>query len=84
MGTGLAWNCGGVLQRAQSRDLGRQGSGAEMLEVVMEVDAWDKACDMLANGMTPQQACHETHPNPPLSIPRKRKAKAPLGQEVRA
>ena len=55
-----------------------------MLEVVTEVDAWDKACDMLANGMTPQQACHETHPNPPLSIPRERKAIVPLGQEVRA
>jgi hypothetical protein len=51
-----------------------------MMEVVTEVDAWYKACDMLANGMTPQQACHEAHPNAPLCILGARKAVLPLDQ----
>ena len=51
-----------VLQRAQSADMGQLGSGGEPMEVITEVDAWDKACAILESGCTPQQAraltCH--------------------------
>ena len=45
-----------VLQRAQSADMGQLGSGGEPMEVITEVDAWDKACVILESGCTPQQA----------------------------
>ena len=46
-----------MLQRAQSADMGQLGSGGEPMEVITEVDAWDKACAILESGCTPQQAC---------------------------
>lgn len=47
----------GWLQRAQSADMGQLGTGLEAMEVITEVDAWDKACSILESGCTPQQAC---------------------------
>ena len=46
---------GSCLQRAQSRDLGQLGASGEALEVITEVDAWDKARSALESGLTPQQ-----------------------------
>ena len=37
------------------------------MEVVTEVDAWDKACDALTGGLTPQQALPFTPPDLNLS-----------------
>ena len=36
--------------------MGQLGSGGEPMEVITEVDAWDKACSILESGCTPQQA----------------------------
>ena len=46
---------GSCLQRAQSRDLGQLSTSGEVLEVITEVDAWDKAWSALDSGLTPQQ-----------------------------
>lgn len=43
------------------------GSSADLMEVVTEVDAWDKACDALTGGLTPQQALPFTPPDLNLS-----------------
>lgn len=51
---------GCCLQRAQSRDLGQLGSSGEALEVITEVDAWDKARSALESGLTPQQVTLHT------------------------
>ena len=56
---GLMAGC--CLQRAQSRDLGQLGSSGDVLEVITEVDAWDKARSALESGLTPQQVV--SHPS---------------------
>ena len=59
---------GCCLQRAQSRDLGQLGSSGEVLEVITEVDAWDKARSALESGLTPQQVMLHTSTCPPAQI----------------
>ena len=60
---------GCCLQRAQSRDLGQLGSSGEALEVITEVDAWDKARSALESGLTPQQVALHASACSPAHIP---------------